>query len=213
MRRWGPPAWQQHPGGACGGRGGRLPAKQAKEGKRAGMLRSLLVQLCGCLWPIPGAAHVRARPCAWVQHWQTLQHVALHPGPACPTGAAHLRADRRDGAAGAAGPGMAHRIGAGGHPQRRGCSGCRRPQPRRTVRAALAADACLPACHCRKPSPAPGNVQIKTEDALPLVRYACSQRVVPVPTTKLNTRRWACSARAHRGQVLLARGCSSGAYP
>jgi len=31
--------------------------------------------------------------------------------------------------------------------------------------------------------------QIKTEDALPLVRYACSQRVLPVPTNKVNARR------------------------
>ncbi|KAI7839331.1 hypothetical protein COHA_006922 [Chlorella ohadii] len=31
--------------------------------------------------------------------------------------------------------------------------------------------------------------EIKTEDALPLVRYACSQRVLPVPTNKVNARR------------------------
>lgn len=32
--------------------------------------------------------------------------------------------------------------------------------------------------------------QIKTEDALPLVRYSCSQRVIPVPTNKINARRY-----------------------
>lgn len=32
-------------------------------------------------------------------------------------------------------------------------------------------------------------LQIKTEDALPLVQYACSQRVLPVPTNKINARR------------------------
>ncbi|KAL4421226.1 hypothetical protein ABPG75_010517 [Micractinium tetrahymenae] len=34
------------------------------------------------------------------------------------------------------------------------------------------------------------SAQIKTDDALPLVRYACSRRVVPVPTTRLNSRRY-----------------------
>ncbi|PRW58011.1 hypothetical protein C2E21_3586 [Chlorella sorokiniana] len=33
-------------------------------------------------------------------------------------------------------------------------------------------------------------VQIKTEDAMPLVRYACSPRVIPVPTNKVNARRY-----------------------
>ena len=37
----------------------------------------------------------------------------------------------------------------------------------------------------------PSLPQIKTEDALPLVRYACSQRVLPVPTNKVNARRCA----------------------
>ncbi|KAI7839964.1 hypothetical protein COHA_006285 [Chlorella ohadii] len=32
--------------------------------------------------------------------------------------------------------------------------------------------------------------QIKTEDALPLVRYACSSRVIAVPTNKVNARRY-----------------------
>lgn len=35
------------------------------------------------------------------------------------------------------------------------------------------------------------NLQIKTEDALPVVRYACSARVLPVPTNKVNARRYA----------------------
>ncbi|KAL4432522.1 hypothetical protein ABPG77_000459, partial [Micractinium sp. CCAP 211/92] len=34
------------------------------------------------------------------------------------------------------------------------------------------------------------SAQIKTADALPLVSYACSKRVVPVPTTRLNARRY-----------------------
>jgi hypothetical protein len=32
--------------------------------------------------------------------------------------------------------------------------------------------------------------QVKTAGALPLLRYACSARVIPVPTSKINARRW-----------------------
>lgn len=32
--------------------------------------------------------------------------------------------------------------------------------------------------------------QIKTDDALPLVRYSCSPRIIPVPTNKVNARRY-----------------------
>ena len=49
-----------------------------------------------------------------------------------------------------------------------------------------------------KPTPGslqpPATLQIKTEDALPLVRYSCSPRVLPVPTNKVNARRWGRAA-------------------
>lgn len=47
-------------------------------------------------------------------------------------------------------------------------------------------------CEQERPGQAGPTVaaQVKTEDALPLVRYACSERVIPVPTNKLNARRY-----------------------
>lgn len=48
-------------------------------------------------------------------------------------------------------------------------------------RSLLSAGILLPRCP---------SLQIKTEDALPLVRYSCSSRIIPVPTNKVNARRY-----------------------
>lgn len=44
------------------------------------------------------------------------------------------------------------------------------------------------------PDPRTGSivVELKTVNALPLLRYSCSSRVISLPTAQLNARRWAC---------------------
>ena len=46
------------------------------------------------------------------------------------------------------------------------------------------------------PDPRTGHivVELKTANAIPLLRYSCSPRIMALPTAQLNARRWASAA-------------------
>ena len=54
----------------------------------------------------------------------------------------------------------------------------------------------MPATGFGVPDPRKGVivVELKTSNALPLLRQNCSPRVIPVPTNQLNARRWGACA-------------------
>ena len=47
------------------------------------------------------------------------------------------------------------------------------------------------------PDPRTGTiiVELKTSNATPLLRYTCSKRIIALPTSQLNSRRFACNLR------------------
>lgn len=77
-----------------------------------------------------------------------------------------------------------------------GASGCRYPEEAdaQTLRVAVLLDE-LDFPGVGQPDPRTGSivVELKTANALPLLRYSCSSRVISLPTAQLNARRCASS--------------------
>ena len=52
------------------------------------------------------------------------------------------------------------------------------------------------------------QVELKTANAMPLLRYSCSSRIISLPTAQLNARRCVTCSACHRGWMHAARKAS-----